>query len=179
LTGPSDNVATFLAVGALVLLVSWRRRRKAATTDRQKRVLLLFPAGALLLVLAAVAAPTFVKTTPSKNRPLTTAQLAIVRPEQGQVTGPDVDLKLRLIGGQVVPPTNVIATNLPPNKGHIHVLVDGKLVTMAYGLDQPIKGLAAGPHVVEVQFVAVDHAPFANPVRSAVLFTVAARTPSQ
>jgi MYXO-CTERM domain-containing protein len=178
LTGPSDNVATILAVLAIVALASWRRRRKSATTPRQRRLLLLLPGTAVVLVLAAVAAPSFVSTTPSKNRPTTTARLQVLSPEQGSTTGPDIDLRLRLIGGQVVPPTNVIATRLPPNKGHIHVLVDGKLVTMAYGLNQPIKGLAAGPHSVEVQFVAVDHAPFRNPVATSVLFTVGSPVPA-
>lgn len=140
-------------------------------------MLLLFPAGAAALVLAAVATPTFVRTTPSKNRPITTASLAIVSPAAGATTGPDVTVKLRLTGGQVVAPTNVVATRLPNNKGHIHVLVDGKLVSMAYGLEQPIKGLSAGPHVIEVEFVALDHAPFRNPVRAAVPFTVASPAP--
>src|SRR5439155_24526213 len=96
-----------------------------------------------------------------------------VEPQQGATVSPDFDPKLNLIGGKVVPPTNVgSGKKLPANEGHIHVRLDGNLYSMTFGLDQPIKNLKPGPHAVQAEFVAVDHAPFKFPVVTSVLFTV-------
>lgn len=106
---------------------------------------------------------------PVAARPSTTARLQIVQPTPNQQTGPDVDLKVDLIGARVVQRT---AGTLTPDEGHIHVSVDGKLVSMAYGTEQPITGLTPGQHSVQAEFVAIDHAPFKNRVVAAALFTV-------
>ena len=49
--------------------------------------------------------------------------------------------------------------------------VDGKLVTMTYGLSQQLH-LTPGTHTVQAEFVASDHRPFANRVVAAVVFQV-------
>jgi hypothetical protein len=101
--------------------------------------------------------------------PTTTARLQIVSPTPNQTTPPNTTLTLNLIGARIVP----AATGpLRPDEGHIHVSVDGKLVSMAYGTTQDLTGLAAGPHTVQAEFVATDHAPFKNRVIAAVLFQV-------
>lgn len=103
------------------------------------------------------------------DRPTTTARLAIVSPTAGQITGPDVDVKLRLDGGTIVPATN---TKLVPDGGHIHAYVDDQLLSMTYGLEQQLTGLKPGPHSLRAEFVAADHAPFNNRVVASVLFQV-------
>ncbi len=106
---------------------------------------------------------------PAAARPVTAARLQIVQPAPNEHTGPDVALKLDLIAAQIVPQ----ATGpLSPNNGHIHVTLDGKLVSMAYGTEQSLTGLPPGSHLVQAEFVAIDHAPFKNRVVAATLFMV-------
>ena len=102
-------------------------------------------------------------------RPRTDARLAILQPTANQLTGPDVTLQLDLIGAQVVDRTT---GPLSPTEGHIHVTVDGKLVSMAYGTSQELEALPPGQHTIQAEFVATDHVPFANRVVAAQLFTV-------
>ena len=107
----------------------------------------------------------------SGTRPTTTARLRIVEPTANEVTGPNVTLKFDLIGARVVPSTTVSGP-LHGNQGHIHVSIDGKLVSMAYGTTQDLHGLKPGRHLMQAEFVATDHRPFKNRVITAVLFTV-------
>jgi hypothetical protein len=102
-------------------------------------------------------------------RPRTDARIQIVQPAANQVVGTDPTLELNLIGATVVDRTT---GPLTPTEGHIHVTVDGKLVSMAYGTTQPLGPLPPGPHTLEAEFVATDHAPFANRVKAGTLFTV-------
>ena len=112
------------------------------------------------------------KSSPSTGqRPTTTARLEITAPQPNAKTGADITLKMNLIGGQVVPPETVSGP-LRGDQGHIHVSVDGQLVSMNYGLEAPLTGLKPGSHSVQAEFVAVDHAPFKNRVIAAVLFEV-------
>ena len=50
--------------------------------------------------------------------------------------------------------------------------VDGKLIVMSYGLSTEVTGLSPGVHVLQGEFVANDHLPFADRVLAAVIFTV-------
>ncbi len=104
-------------------------------------------------------------------RPTTQARLAIVAPTPNETTGPKVTVKLNLMDAKVVPQTT---GPLRPDEGHIHVSLDGKLVSMAYGLEQDLPDLAPGPHSLQAEFVATDHVPFANRVVAGVLFNVGA-----
>jgi len=103
------------------------------------------------------------------DRPSSPATIAVVEPENGAVvkTG-DVDLKIELDGGEVVDPgvTEVTATT-----GHIHVELDGVVVSMRYGLEQTIKVPDPGTHTLRVEFVAADHRPFDPRVFADVAFT--------
>lgn len=107
----------------------------------------------------------------TSTRPSTTAKLQIVDPTPNQVTGPNLTVKVNLIGATIVPATNV---GRPENgtEGHIHVSVDGRIVQMAYKDQQDIGPLTPGQHNLTAEFVATDHLPFANRVVAAVLFTV-------
>ena len=103
-------------------------------------------------------------------RPSSTARLAIVQPTNGEsVTGSSVELKVSLKGAEIVPATT---TKLSPDRGHLHVYLDNSLVSMTFGLDQQIPNVAPGQHVLRVEFVASDHAPFAPRVFRSVIFEV-------
>lgn len=118
-------------------------------------------------VLVAVAACS--SSGSAAERPTTPARLQITSPTPNQVTGPDVNLQLNLIGAKVVPATK---GPLRPDEGHIHVSLDGKLVSMTYGTTEDLHGLAPGTHSLQAEFVATDHVPFRNRVVAAVLFEV-------
>jgi len=110
----------------------------------------------------------------STQRPISTARLAILSPTVNEQTGTSVDLRVELTGATVVPASQVKGA-LRGDQGHIHVTVDGRLVSMAFGLTQTVPGLTPGPHSIQAEFVAVDHLPFRNRVlASPVLFTVKA-----
>lgn len=123
-------------------------------------------AGALLLA-ACGSDP-----TPGAKRPNTDVRLEIVQPAPNQTLPPTFMLNLNLIGGKVVP-ESVTGRPARGDEGHIHVTLDGKLISMTYGTSQELKDLAPGPHHVQAEFVATDHAPFANRVIVAVAFNVA------
>ena len=79
-----------------------------------------------------------------------------------------VPVRLRLSGGRIVTFTS---TRLTPDEGHVHLFVDGRLVSMSYGLTANV-WIAPGDHTLLAAFVAVDHAPFDPPVQDSVPFRV-------
>jgi hypothetical protein len=103
------------------------------------------------------------------QRPYTDARLEILSPTPNEVTGPNVTIRFAVQGATVSPPNKL---KLVPNEGHIHVSVDGKLIVMSYGLSTEVTGLSPGVHVLQGEFVANDHLPFADRVLAAVIFTV-------
>jgi hypothetical protein len=105
------------------------------------------------------------------SRPTTPAVLQIVSPTPNETTGTTVNLIMRLTNATVVSPA-VVGGKIVPTQGHIHVSLDGKLISMAYGLTQVVPNLTPGPHTLQAAFVASDHLPFANQVVAAVIFTV-------
>jgi hypothetical protein len=110
---------------------------------------------------AAAAAP----------RPSSPAKLTITTPKNGQTVGQDrPELRLKLDGGRIVSQTT---TRVQGDEGHIHLHVDGKLVDMNYGLRQRLPALPPGQHVVQVEFVAADHAPFDPRILTQAAFEVA------
>jgi hypothetical protein len=108
-------------------------------------------------------------STTTASRPHTDATLLIISPTPNEVTGADVPVRFEVDGATVSPPQK---NNLVPNEDHIHVNLDGKLVTMAYGTSTELSGLSPGLHTLQAEFVANDHLPFANRVIAVVLFTV-------
>ena len=77
-------------------------------------------------------------------------------------------VRIRLTGGEIVPQTS---TQLSPDKGHIHLSLDGKVVSMSYGVEQDIR-VTPGVHLLTAEFVATDHFPFNPRLISTVTFTV-------
>jgi hypothetical protein len=123
------------------------------------------------LVAVAVAGLGSACSSSSSARPETPATLQIVTPEPNATTGTDVDLRLVLRHAQVVPGTQIGGT-IRPDRGHIHVSVDGQVTQMYYGTHQQVPGLTPGNHTIQAEFVASDHAPFSNRVVAAVSFKV-------
>ena len=110
-------------------------------------------------------------SSPVAARPSSTARLSIVSPTDGQVIhGSDVNLKVSLHGARLVAATT---TDLQPDEGHLHVILDDQLITMTAGLEQTIPDVGPGQHLLKVEFVANDHSPFDPRVIAAVAFRVA------
>jgi hypothetical protein len=108
------------------------------------------------------------RSSAPQPRPSSTAHLAIVLPTDGEeVTGSNVELKVSLKGARLDP---ITSTNVTPDKGHLHVFLDDSLVSMTFGLDQQIPDVTPGQHVLRVEFVASDHAPFDPRVFTSVVF---------
>jgi hypothetical protein len=103
------------------------------------------------------------------ERPSTDATLRIVEPHDGDVFDGPVDVRLELEGARVVDQTS---TDLRPDEGHIHVLLDDQLVSMTDGLEQTLDDVEPGLHILKVEFVANDHAPFDPRLIEAVAFEV-------
>ena len=147
--------------------------RGAAVPKRRSLVL----AFGLALALAACGSSddgggdgaTASTSTPSE-RPSSTAELSIVSPAVGEVVhGSTVDLRVKLQGAKLVPSTT---TDIVPDEGHLHVILDDKLISMTEGLEQSIPDVPPGEHRITVEFVASDHAPFDPRVVTVVAFEV-------
>ncbi len=78
---------------------------------------------------------------------------------------------MSLRGARIVP---LASKTLRPDEGHIHVQLDGRLISMTQGLRQMIPDLTHGAHSIRVEFVASDHAPFDPRHFASVTFEVAA-----
>jgi hypothetical protein len=104
------------------------------------------------------------------DRPASTGKLAIEAPRNGQVVkGSNLTLKVDLTGAKVVAATT---TKITPNQGHLHVTLDGKLISMNYGLSEKLPKMSLGTHLVQVEFVASDHLPFDPRVITQAAFQV-------
>jgi hypothetical protein len=104
------------------------------------------------------------------SRPSSPAKISILSPRNGQVIhGRTLSVHLSLKNAHIVKPTT---TKIDPRKGHIHVLLDGSIVSMNYGLKDKISKLSPGTHTLRVEFVASDHLPFDPRVFQEVAFSV-------
>ncbi|HVD12895.1 MAG TPA: hypothetical protein VNK73_00430 [Actinomycetota bacterium] len=132
--------------------------------------------GVLLLAagLAGCAADKTAGASPTSDtlgpRPSSPAKLAIVSPRNGAtVPAAGAPLRVSLSKAKIV---NLTSRNIKPDEGHIHVLVDERLVAMNYQLKGELPKLDAGTHVVKVEFVAADHLPFDPRVLAQAAFVV-------
>jgi hypothetical protein len=130
--------------------------------------------GLALLALAALASamvvPSIMRPTPSANRPPSDARLEIVQPTPDEIVrGDSLEVDIRVVGGEI---TSLSSTNLSSSSGHLHVSIDGQLLSMTSASDTQIdiSGLDLGQHTLQAEFVAVDHAPFDPRVVATVSF---------
>lgn len=158
-----EAASTLGIAGVIGVLVfrPWRR-----TSARARVTALIAP---LLLAAVVTGGACASKNQASSTRPTTPARLVIDYPQPNGQVSPDFTLQLHLIGGTVVSRTT---GKLSSTEGHIHVSIDGKLVSMAFGTTQDLHGLEEGQHVLAAEFVATDHRSFKNPVKATVFFTV-------
>jgi hypothetical protein len=106
---------------------------------------------------------------PAAQRPRSTAVLRILNPPPGAtVKGKTLDVRLQLTGATITPETS---THLTPDRGHIHLYLDGRVVSMSYGVEQIVQ-VAPGDHLLQAEFVATDHFPFNPRVVTSATFTV-------
>jgi hypothetical protein len=105
------------------------------------------------------------------DRPGSTAKVSILAPRNGQVVngGDNLTLKLGLTGAKIVQATT---TKVRPDQGHVHVMLDGKLISMNYQLSEKLPKLEPGAHQIQVEFVAADHLPFDPRVLTQAAFQV-------
>jgi hypothetical protein len=176
--GTDESLAIVMLFSAIWLgWIGWTRLhdRGFPRVPRAGAYGLLGFAGILVVTSAFVPRALLGPKAPSSTagRPASTATLAFVSPTDRQkVTGPELAVALDLEGGTVVQATS---TKITPDTGHIHLLLDGNLVSMTYGTDQvvDVSNVAAGPHTLTAEFVAADHLPFSPPVTASVDFVKA------
>jgi hypothetical protein len=82
-----------------------------------------------------------------------------------------VQVRLALTGARIV---KITSTNLRPDEGHVHLYLDGQIISMNYQLTNVIPNVPPGQHVIRAEFVATDHAPFDPRVFAQVVFEVKA-----
>lgn len=141
---------------------------------------ILTAAAALALALSACGgepegggSPTPAPT--AAQRPSSTAELTVAQPEPGGVyPADDIPVRLDLEGATLA---ERASTDLKPDEGHIHLTLDGELVTLLGGAEENLAELAEGPiapgqHILEAEFVANDHGFFLPRVVQTVTFMV-------
>jgi len=148
----------------------WFFSRERDPRHRAAAIGLIVLTAACLVV--AMAIPFIVHATPELGRPSTDARLRFLSPRPGELIRGNpaiVPVTLHLYGGKIVPFSSL---HLVPNEGHIHLYLDGSLVTMT-GLDARVTA-DPGEHSLRAEFVAVDHGPFQPRVLASVTFRVRA-----
>ena len=171
--GAPEFTSTILVGGGVALAwigVSRLRGRGFPGLPRLIGVAMLALAPAAVvgsLLLPSLLWPTAVAIGP---RPTSSASIAFAEPAPGQVvTGEELGVWVRVENGTIVEGSS---TNVTPDTGHLHLFLDGALLSMTSSGDQrmDIGGLTPGEHRLRVEFVAADHAPFDPPVVAAVSF---------
>lgn len=114
-------------------------------------------------------------TPDAAGRPSSPAELTILEPEPGSVTpAGSIPVRLRLENAELV---EQVTTDITPDEGHVHLSLDGEVLTLLGGLEEDLSELAEeplepGPHLLEAEFVAADHGFFSPRVITSVTFTV-------
>lgn len=133
---------------------------------------------AVALAVAAATVPRIVlKPTQAMTsigpRPASTATLRFLAPERGFIaSGDELTVRMELTGATI---TTVTSTTVSSDTGHLHLSLDGTLVSMTGGTVQVIdlRDVVPGTHTLTATFVAADHLPFDPPVSAEVAFEVA------
>jgi len=172
---PDVEVSTFLLLAAFgVGWASFQRLRGRSFARLPRGGAWTLAGLATACAVLAFVLPPLISPGPSATRPTSTATIRIVSPSAGEVftASPsgtaNVPVRLTLVGGRIVP---FSTTRIRSNEGHIHLFLDGVLVSMTGALTSTLT-VAPGPHVLRAEFVAADHGPFDPRVLASVRFTV-------
>lgn len=166
--GGADEI--FLLAAAGLLLAGLVRLLDTKLPTRKR----LLGAAAVALAAGLGAAPVvfrFGGLRQAKVRPSTTASVVIVAPTAGSVVRVDtMDVIVRLEGARIAPP----GERLRPDRGHVHLWIDGAAVGSTGGLRDriPVGGLAAGRHILQAELVASDHGSFSPKVLAVLEFHI-------
>lgn len=105
--------------------------------------------------------------TSSVPRPKSTATVKVVSPVAGDVLDAGkVNVKLDLQGGRIL---KKASRNLTPDSGHLHLFLDGDVVSQTFKLSQSVT-VKPGRHLLMVEFVAADHGSFDPRVLESITF---------
>ena len=138
------------------------------------KIRFLVTLAAVALLTAACSLP-FASASPTPSpsgtpRPRSTATVTILQPQPDSVvTTTTLNVQFQLTGGRIVA---ITSKDLTPDTGHVHVSIDGHVLSMNY---QPsatvsLQAFAPGPHVLQGEFVAADHLPFNPRVIAKLIF---------
>jgi len=103
-------------------------------------------------------------------RPSSPALLSFVDPRRNEKEpGDDMTVRMNLRNATLTPLTT---TAITPDTGHIHLSLDGSLISMSGDTLQVIdlRNVSPGEHTLTADFVAADHLPFDPPVTTSVTF---------
>lgn len=157
--GVDELVAMGLALGAI--FTGLQAKRRIGVGERRSGTVLVFLALAIGF-LAFFIPIKILRPNIAQGRPASTATIEVLAPRDGKVVpGESLDIQIRIAGGRIV---ELASTDLRPDEGHLHLSIDGKLLSMRMGFSQrvDIGDLDRGRHLLMVEYVASDHAPF-NP----------------
>jgi hypothetical protein len=167
-----QGVATFLFLAAVFFgLVGVQRVRGRSFRRLPPQAGWVAVGLAVFALVLAIVLPPIIRPDATTARPSSSARLRFLSPLQGEVfrgSPASVPVRLRLEVGRIVPFTS---TRLAPNQGHVHLFLDGALVSMSLTLARTLD-VEPGRHVLLAEFVAADHGPFDPRVRTSVTFQV-------
>jgi len=174
--GTDESLSLIMLFGGIWLgWIGWSRLRGKGF-DRVPRLgAYAMLAGAAVLVVAATFVPRKLlgpTTNPVATgpRPASTATLTFAEPTRSMRTDAEqLTVQLDLQGGTL---TQTTSTSVSPNTGHIHLSLDGVLISMSGDTTQVIdlRNLTPGEHTLSAEFVANDHLSFDPPVVAQVTF---------
>lgn len=174
--GTDETISLILLfAGIWVAWIGWSRLRGTGFERMPRWGGWALIAAAVALAVAATTVPRALlgpTQTPASVGPraASTATLRFLTPQDGSVASGEA-LTVRLdLGGATI--TSVTSTTVEPDTGHVHLSLDGALVSMTGGVLQVVdlRGVAPGPHTLTATFVAADHLPFDPPVTAEVTF---------
>jgi hypothetical protein len=129
---------------------------------------------AVSALVLAIVLPPIIRPDATAARASSSATLRFVSPRQGELFRGNlasIRVRLQLVGGQIV---RFTSTRLAPDQGHVHLFLDGALVSMSLTLARRLE-VGPGRHVLLAEFVAADHGPFQPRVRTSEAFQVTER----
>ena len=135
---------------------------------------------AAVIVLAATLLTACGDDAPKPLR--STASIQITSPKQGAIVdGDSIPVTIELTDGRIAERASNDPADNKPDVGHMHVILDGKTVSLLEGLSFDLVDvlessqqppIAKGRHVLQAEFATVSHGFFSPRVLSAVTFTV-------